>query len=433
MAASRRLITSEAALSSRLAARYHQRQARLQRATRAMAVRISRLYSRLAGILSRRAARSGLPGLIAMDAALDRELDSIHDALRDDLRRSAMLGYRTAVDAILQAVPADWLAMLAGMAASHKEGLAEAVPSDSPRKWELGPEIDPASRGALNRDEAMRLIAATLFAAPTEDDIDQWLTVAVPGGLSWEDRLRRWEKPARAAMLSELSIGLSAGENVDDLRSRIKPFADGVAWKAQRIARTEGNRAAERANRATIDGMGGMVDGMQIVAVMDEWTRPEHAARNGRIYTRRDDGIFRDSNGDPLPDLPDAPNCRCMTIPVLKPPEDFRKNQKLAAVFKSATGELIPDPSSYMDWWERASVQERKIAVGARRYRLLIDRLGRSPEWPDFIDTDGSLLSTEQLRRESVSERKRRKARVLSMLQARQRAFQAVVSQGLML
>lgn len=423
----RRRKTTKAVLNQRLASRYHQRQAALQRAGRAMLARIGRFYGRLSQRVAAKAAETGFAGLPALDDVLDAELAEIRRAIGTELELAARRGHRTAVEAILAAVPADWLPILLGITMARTE---EAMPSPEPMPWEAIYELEPIARGEVSREEAKQMIRARLFPVPAAEDIERWLTVAVPGGMSWNDRLRRWEHPTRAAMLNELTIGLSQGENIDELRQRIKPFADGLAWKAQRIARTEGNRVAERANRATIDGLGDLVQGMQIVAVMDEWTRPEHASRNGRIYTKGADGVYRASNGDTLPDLPDAPNCRCMTIPVLTPPEAFRRDPDLRAVFQSASGKLIPDPASYMDWWDRAGEQERKIAVGVKRYQMVRDKLGREPEWIDFLAPDGSLLSTSYLRQETPAERTARRAKVEGMLAQRRMVFRQVASRG---
>lgn len=237
-------------------------------------------------------------------------------------------------------------------------------------------------------------------------------------------------------MLSHLVQGLVAGENVDQLRARLEPFADGLAYKAQRIARTEGCRVAERAGRSGYEQLGGMLQGLQIVAVMDEWTRPHHAARNGRIYLRGPDGLYRDDAGQLLPDLPDEPNCRCMTIPVLQTPEVLKRNPAALAAFETAAKELIPDPASYRDWWAGASERERMIAVGVKRYQAMRDLLAsepmpREPEWADFIDPKGRLIPKETLQAESPTDRANRRRKVDELLAQRQRAFQVVASTGL--
>ncbi|MBC7336237.1 MAG: minor capsid protein, partial [Clostridia bacterium] len=262
------------------------------------------------------------------------------------------------------------------------------------------------------RSELETAVKRLLFPPPSRQQVFRWLTAAPPGGRSWDERLRYWGEQTRAAMLTQLTQGLAAGENYQELERRLRPLADGLAYKSMRIARTEACRVAERANLAVADQLGDMVQGQQIIAVMDEWTRPHHAARHGRIYWKGADGVYRDDEGNPLPDLPDEPNCRCMTIPVLRPPDVLQKSPDVRAAFQAETKRLIPDPGSYMDWWELASTKERMMAVGTRRYQVMAKLLKRDPEWIDFLAPDGSLLSISQLSNEDAEQRQARRLQV---------------------
>lgn len=416
-------------LNQRLAARFHQRQTATLARSQRIAVRAASRYTAIPGAIARLAAEVGLAGLDKIRQALDAALEAARQSLADDLVQAGLAGHASAADAVLAALPADWLPIFAGMAAARVSEAATAAQPE-PDPWEVSYDWEPIAQRDVNRDEAMQMIRGLLMPAPTEAQAREWLTQAIPGGIDWDTRLRRWEAPARAAMLNELSIGLAAEENVDKLRARIRPFADGIAWKAQRIARTEANRVTERASRACFEGMGDLLDGMQIVAVIDEWTRPHHAARNGRIYRRTAEGQYRDDAGDPLPDLPDEPNCRCMAIPVLSMPEEFKRDPALRAVFETAAGNLIPDPSSYTDWWERAGERERMTAVGMKRYQAVRGRLGREPEWVDFIDAEGKLLPIDKLTSETPAARDERRIEVQTILDARKRMFTAVASRG---
>lgn len=437
-------------LHQRLAARFCQRQAVLLGKTRQASEQVRSHYRGLASRLAHEAYRLGLAGLGRLGQRADQLLADAAAQMEAELLRLGRLGHQSAVEAILQAIPAEWLAILASMAASRQalsqpiatrlqanQKIPEAATAiqPEPEPWSVRYEWQPIANGSVDRQEAMELIRQLLFPAPTIEQVRAWLEQAPPGGLSWHQRLRRWDEPTRAAMLNELCIGLSSGENVDQLRDRLQPLADGLAYKAQRIARTEGNRVAERASRRCFDGMGDLVDGLQIVAVMDEWTRPHHAARHGKIYRRGPDGQYRDQEGQILPDLPDEPNCRCMTIPVLAMPEEFRHNPAARAVFLTATKELIPDPASYEQWWAQASTQERMTAVGVRRYQTVRDQLARlpvprKPEWADFIDTKGRLIPQEELAKESPEKRAERRRKVDLLLAQRQELFRQVAASG---
>jgi SPP1 gp7 family putative phage head morphogenesis protein len=425
-------------LQERLAARFHQRQVQLLQAVQQAAVAIRRRYRSLAGPIAELASRVGLVGLASLRRRIEQLLGQARQALQDQLIPLGLLGYRTAGQAVLDALPAEWLPVFAGLAAAKaKLPVREAtVPEPQQPAWQVRYDWEPIVRGAIRGQKAKEFVQSLLFPPPKEEQVTDWLISAPPGGLSWQERLRRWEEPVRQAMFNDLVHGLVAGENVDGLRARLERWTDGLAYKAQRIARTEGCRVAERAGRSAFQGMGGMLQGLQIVAVMDEWTRPHHAARNGRIYWQGPDGLYRDERGELLPDLPDEPNCRCMTIPVLRPPPEWAQNPAAMAAFQTATGQLIPDPASYQQWWQQASEREQMTAVGVRRWQTVRDLLQkepipRKPEWADFIDPEGRLLPIETLQAETPQERAERLAKVDLRIAQRKALFQAVASTGI--
>jgi len=423
-------------LQSRLAALAHRRQAELLVKVQRSADKIRDDYRKAAGALAQEAAALGLRGLSALQDRVAWLFAQARIKVQADLERIAVMGYDTAADAVIEAIPPAWLGFFLGLAAQMaKVPIQEAGAAPLPEPLEMEYLWAPVAAGGLTGDEARSMVRRLLFPPPDEATVHRWLVQAVPGGLSWDQRLRYWEQPARAAMLNVLTQGLAAGENVDQLRARLIPFADGLAWKAQRIARTEGCRLAERAGRAAYGRLGDMLDGLQIVAVMDEWTRPHHAARNGRIYYRGPDGVYRDRQGQVLPDLPDEPNCRCMTIPVLHMPDVLKDNPQALAAFETATKGLIPDPASYADWWRQASERERMTAVGVRRYQIMRDKLAglpapRTPEWQDFIDHEGRLIPPEKLQAESAEQRAERRRRVDLVLAQREKLFRQATGTG---
>ena len=89
-------------------------------------------------------------------------------------------------------------------------------------------------------------------------------------------------------------------------------------------------------------------------------------------------------------------------------------------VFADAAAQLIPDPAVYSDWFAGATERERKTAVGSRRYNWARGELGRSPQWPDFLDPDtGDLVPLPQLRAETAAERVLRAGRAVALLSER--------------
>jgi hypothetical protein len=129
-----------------------------------------------------------------------------------------------------------------------------------------------------------------------------------------------------------------------------------------------------------------------------------------------------------MPDLPDQPNCRCFTIPDMGMPDYLRKAPAAAATYEKA--KLVPDPSSYADWWQQASVGERKAAVGARRFHAAREKLGREPRWADFLSADGKLVSIHEVRTETSAEREQRLRRVKAVIDHRQTQLELAAGSG---
>ncbi len=127
-----------------------------------------------------------------------------------------------------------------------------------------------------------------------------------------------------------------------------------------------------------------------------------------------------------------AKNCRCTSVPVLRPPDDIANNPALQAAFRNADGDFAPDPAAYDRWFRRASEPRRRAAVGAGRYNAVRSRLpeGQRPEWGDFVTPDGKLVKVETLRRESEDARLARRAEVSVMMRRQENYIRQVARQG---
>jgi hypothetical protein len=125
-------------------------------------------------------------------------------------------------------------------------------------------------------------------------------------------------------------------------------------------------------------------------------------------------------------------NCRCFAVPVLRPPEEFVADPAVRAEFANAAGDSVADPAVYTQWFQQADVSRRKIAVGARRYETVRKRLdgSREPEWTDFIDPEGKLLSPEVLSRETQLDQVARRSAVGTAIQQRQELLRQVQQMG---
>lgn len=288
-----------------------------------------------------------------------------------------------------------------------------------------------AGKGRLGDEQWAAVLKEAVFPPPTAQEAEQILSQQI-NGQTWQDRFNGLSKLISNPdqLMSELALGFSQGEPIEKLRKRVQPLVDNVQSSARRIARTEGLRVAETVQRMGWSHLGDMLLGVQILAVLDQWTRPEHAARNGKIFfASAEDGS---PTLEELPNLPDAPNCRCWSTPVLRPPKEFEQDPAVQAAFANHQGAVIPDPATYDQWFAGADETRRKLAVGVRRYNAMAGVLGetRAPEWTDFIGPDGALLPIDQLKGESAWDRSVRKASVQQAIDDRRRLLQQVGRTG---
>jgi SPP1 gp7 family putative phage head morphogenesis protein len=418
----------EGLVTRRLAAWAVQRQAQRVTAADAIAQRIRSRVEALTQRIAREAQRWGLHRIAArLDPWLGDAMAQIADELTRELEMLARREFDLARQHLAAQLPTELI--LAAIWRRFRWRVREDHTSGGQVEVNIPPQ-------GLSDDELRRIVRDHVMPPPDAQTVKDWLTKAPPGGLSWDQRLKSWHEAARRAFLAQAIHGLSQGENVAQLEKRLRPFVDGLAYKSQRIARTEACRVAQRAADAAIEGLGDIVAARQIIAVMDEHTRREHAARHGKLYRRRADGVYRDETGAPLPDLPDAPNCRCVSVPVFDVPQELRANPQLMQAMRTEANKIIPDPASYEDWWQVASTKQREMVVGVKRYdavrRFLKQHMPhRQPEFADFIATDGTLLPISALQDQTLDQWRERRLAVDLMIAQRRASYQVAASQGI--
>lgn len=196
--------------------------------------------------------------------------------------------------------------------------LLEAEPAGgSPLDRILGPKSftlddligkEPAYGQKLSSDEFRKLMDEALIPPLTESQVEAIVKSPNPHtGDSWEKRLTdlssKVQSPEQVA--GEIINGMAMGESVKPLRDRIDKHVGKLHGSSMRIARTEARRVAEKANVESMkQALGDLLDGWQITAVLDERTRPLHAARHGTIWRKGGEPPFEEA-----PELPDEPNC----------------------------------------------------------------------------------------------------------------------------
>lgn len=394
-----------------------------------------------------------LAELIAGDEPLPRKLlgfSEIMQRLIDDMRQTvntkmhhfAAWSHRSAAEALVKAIPRSWLLTKVPLQARFelestkpvkrgwllmRAGELRLVYEEDTSPKPFGVPIEPLAKPVLldlDKDEVLQSI---LFPPPSAKEVAQ--IIARTG---WEERFTNLSRliTDKRALFGQLVTGYSEGENLKQLKTRVLPLVAGVQASAKRIARTEAMRVAERLQRRAWEPLGEMLAGAQILAILDERTRPEHAARNGQVFYKYPKG--NQKGMDQLPDLPDGPNCRCMSVPVLEPPEEINTDPVFKAQFQNAQGVGFPDPAAYDEWFAQADERQRMVVVGVKRYREMEAILAgqRQPEWTDFVTAAGKLMPINDLRNEDVVARIARKQSVQSVIDARTRLLKQMAEKG---
>lgn len=120
----------------------------------------------------------------------------------------------------------------------------------------------------------------------------------------WEARMNQLTRLADPRQLAEaIAQGVAAGEAPAKLAKRIRPLVGNVASAARRVARTEAIRVAHEIELEGYEQLGDMVVGYQVHALLDQWTRPEHRARDEQQYFRNPVGAELGMDRMPRPPL----------------------------------------------------------------------------------------------------------------------------------
>jgi SPP1 gp7 family putative phage head morphogenesis protein len=439
-------------VDQRLAAKLHLRQVETLIDADAISTRIGSIFD-AAGrkVLEIVTGSSGSADKInVIGRLLMQSLADSRDKMAGELETIAKRAHRTASDALIASIPWPWLATLISpeeaeaFEAMHwpeppaylnfDAGLMTIDPvditEDEARPYAFATPLDVLRKANLTDKEKKELAEKLIFPPPDSRFVAEVLTRG-----DWAERLETLSGliTNKRGLIGELITGYSDGEGIAALKKRIEPLVGGIKASAQRIARTEAMRVAEAMQRQAWEPLGDLMIGAQVIAVLDERTRPEHATRNGQIYYKNPTGSQRPMSQ--LPDLPDAPNCRCMASPVLSPPPDLAKNKRLQDALAATGPSGQTDPSTYNQWFKGADPGRRKLVVGVGRYNAMRDYLTgqgirRDLEWSDFINAEGQLLPVSQLISEPTLEREARKQLIKQQLRQRGRALEEIRQQG---
>jgi hypothetical protein len=176
--------------------------------------------------------------------------------------------------------------------------------------------------GNATEVEAREIVRVAEFGSPTTEEVDQILSATnAADGKSAMERIRTVLQKdmyyLRGAIRQSMSGEFSGASAVADLKNRTKGLLDtneGINYKAKRIARTEGSRVAEAAQRRSWRQVGDIIKGIRAWTAGDSKVRDSHQPWHRKLYYRSGGGsTFIARDGERLPEFPAAPNCRGYT------------------------------------------------------------------------------------------------------------------------
>jgi len=290
--------------------------------------------------------------------------------------------YRTAKN-MIDVVPVGWWRFFKPELVEAEEGIKPLFTTGIPKK------------GKKTKEQQKTAALNAVFKPPTKDKVEEIVYASGPDGKNWEDRLlglsSRITDPKIVA--DTIATMVSDGKKPAQIAKAIRPQVGGINSAARRIARNETRRISNSMQEEAWEKAGDIIVGFQIRATVDEATRHVHRERNGRIYYKNPgQGEWQVAQ---RPELPDAPNCRCWYTPVMRTPDWAGSNPDLLKQFESGT---VTDPATHGEWFKTASVDQRRKAVGTRRYNLMRKILGEEPEYHHFVNNeDGNLWPLKKI------------------------------------
>ena len=176
--------------------------------------------------------------------------------------------------------------------------------------------------------EAREIVREAEFGSPTAEEVDAILSATnAPDGLSATERIKTIlpadMEQLRTIVRETLSADFEGASAVSAMKKKIGPLLDtdeGINWKAKRIARTEGSRVAEAAQRASWEPVKDLLKGIRTFTAADTNVRATHRVWHNVLYVRVSDGTYKKGPGEKfaapedMPIFPAGANCRCYSV-----------------------------------------------------------------------------------------------------------------------
>lgn len=308
----------------------------------------------------------------AIDAELDEQLENGAQLLRRSLGQLWRWSWATAAGNIVRAVPMDiWVRRILGAKPiMGTEGVEEALNdavvlvskasmtsydsrevydwwrsigrSDNATMQEIAGtladeiEIQKILNGEATEAEAREIVRKIEFPPPSEIEVEAVLNgTSAHDGMSAMQRIKTVGHADVTRLKQTIRLGMSGGVTgasaVESMARQIRLLvgndpgkSTGMNYRAKRIARTEGMRVAEAAQRRAWEGVSDLLQGLRAMTAGDLKVRNTHRRWHNVLYVRGPGGIHykgpseRMEAPEVLPEFPADPNCRCYTIAELR-------------------------------------------------------------------------------------------------------------------
>lgn len=246
-----------------------------------------------------------------------------------------------------------------------------------------------ATRGALGRTiETAGVELAPTLGLPTRAQLRSIVTTEpVRGAIMWE-WWKRQRTQTRNAFQTQIRLGLTQGESIDDMIRRVRGRAIGggryeggvmntSTQNASALVRTATNQIWNQAALATYQANPDVTSAWEWFTALDARVCPICAPLDGTTYAT-------DDTSAPL--MPAHFKCRCTRLPVI----DWR-------------GLGVPAPTqqreTYPDWFARQATDTQDRILGPGRAGLI--RAGTA-SLGDLIRSDGSRVTLAELEAEAA-------------------------------
>ena len=193
----------------------------------------------------------------------------------------------------------------------------------------------------------------------------------------------------------ELGIGVSLGENLNDLINRVKDLIPANNNNAKTVVRTAAQTVSNNARLATYEENDDLIKGVKWLSTLDARTSDICKSLSGLQWGIRDYEPIGHTKKFQTP--PAHWNCRSTLTPILKSYDELRgrEQRQIPESTQSSMDGQVSDNLNYESWLKRKTVSFQKEVLGETKYNLWKD--GKIT-FTDLTNNSGRPLSIDEIK-----------------------------------